>query len=110
MSGSDTASLPERDVDGYLIDPKAWLPDIAATLAALEGVTLREDHYIVLHAMRDFYQRYDHAPNNRAMISYLGKTLGKDWGNSSRIMLLFGGTAAKTAAKWAGLPKPAHCL
>lgn len=110
MNVADTASLPTRDVDGYLVDRKEWTPDIAAALAALDGVTLKDEHFIVLDAIRSFYERFDHAPNNRAMVSYLGKTLGDDWGSSSKIMLLFGGSAAKTAAKWAGLPKPAHCL
>jgi len=37
-------------------------------------------------------------------------TLGPEQGSSMALMKLFGGTPAKTVAKYAGLAKPPHCL
>ncbi len=105
-----SAPLPPRDADGYLLNPEDWSHAVAAALAAQDGTQLSAEHVMILDALRDFHDTFDHAPNNRAMVNYLGKTLGSEWGNSARIMRLFGGTAARTAARWAGLPKPAHCL
>jgi tRNA 2-thiouridine synthesizing protein E len=50
------------------------------------------------------------SPASRALISHMKKELGAEKGRSVYVMKLFGGSAAKTAAKIAGLPKPDNCI
>jgi tRNA 2-thiouridine synthesizing protein E len=107
---TNPASLPPRDSDGFLMNRADWSPGIAIAMAGAEGVILGDEHWLVLESIRSFYLRYDHAPNNRALVNHIARTVGESVGNSTRLMMLFGGTPAKTAARWAGLPKPAHCL
>jgi tRNA 2-thiouridine synthesizing protein E len=50
------------------------------------------------------------SPASRALINYMKKELGAEKGRSVYVMKLFGGSAATTAAKIAGLPKPDNCI
>lgn len=102
--------LPPRDKEGYLRDLDAWSPTVAEALAAVEDIHLTEAHWEVLELLRAFYQRHKLAPNNRALVKAVGTELGPDKGRSLHLMLLFGGSFAKTAARLAGLPRPTHCL
>ncbi len=99
-----------RDKEGYLVDLACWQPAIAQQLAEEENITLTEAHWQIIQALRDFYIKFDHAPNNRALVKFCAQTLGEEKISSAYIMSLFGGTPAKTAAKIAGLPRPTHCL
>lgn len=102
--------LPPRDKEGYLIDLSVWSPQVAVALAREEGIALSDAHWDIIHALRDFYARFDHAPNNRALVKYCAQQFGSDRISSAYIMGLFGGSPAKMAAKIAGLPRPTHCL
>ncbi|MCC5873217.1 MAG: TusE/DsrC/DsvC family sulfur relay protein [Gammaproteobacteria bacterium] len=102
--------LPPRDKEGYLRDLATWTPAVAEALAAGEDIILTEAHWEVLELLRAFYARHKLAPNNRALVKAVGAELGPDKGRSLHLMLLFGGSFAKTAARIAGLPRPTHCL
>lgn len=106
MSGAVLA----RDKEGYLLVLADWTPEAADQLANEAGISLTDAHWEILHSLRDFYVRFDHAPNNRALVKYCAQQLGADKISSAYLMTLFGGTPAKTAAKIAGLPRPTHCL
>lgn len=106
MSGINVA----RDKEGYLVELSCWEPAIAEQLAQEESITLTTAHWDVIRLLREFYEKFDHAPNNRALVKYCAQTLGADRVSSAYLMGLFGGTPAKTAAKIAGLPRPTHCL
>lgn len=104
------SELPPRDKEGYLRDLESWNPGVAEALAAREDIHLTEAHWEVMHLLRAFYARHKLAPNNRALVKAVGAELGPDKGRSLHLMLLFGGSFAKTAARIAGLPRPTHCL
>jgi len=104
------SELPPRDKEGYLRDLESWSPGVAAALAAREDIHLTEAHWEVMHLLRAFYARHKLAPNNRALVKAVGAELGPEKGRSLHLMLLFGGSFAKTAARIAGLPRPTHCL
>ena len=103
-------ALPPQDPEGFLLNREDWTQEIAEALAAAEGRTLTEDHWAVISLVQDFYDRYGIAPNNRALVRAVKTALGPSLGSSLALMKLFGGTPAKTVAKYAGLAKPPHCL
>lgn len=104
------STLPPCDKEGYLRDLDAWTPAVAEALADREAIHLTEAHWEVMHLLRVFYASHKLAPNNRALVKAVGAELGPDKGRSLHLMLLFGGSFAKTAARIAGLPRPTHCL
>ena len=98
------------DDEGYLLTLDCWNESVAAKLASREKIKLTEAHWEIIRLIRKFYQRYQMSPASRALISYVRKELGSDKGRSVYVMRLFGGSAAKTVAKIAGLPKPDNCI
>lgn len=105
-----STATPARDKEGYLMVLTDWTPAVASQLATEDGISLTDAHWEILHLLRDFYARFDHAPNNRALVKYCTQQLGAERISSAYLMSLFGGSPAKTAAKYAGLPRPTHCL
>ena len=49
----DTEEVTER---GFLSDPERWSPDVANALAKAEGIDLTDTHWVVLKAIRTFYE------------------------------------------------------
>ena len=99
------------DEEGYLLSLDRWDESVAVELACRENIKLTEAHWEIIWLIsRNFYQRYQMAPASRALISYVKKELGSEKGRSVYVMRLFGGSAAKTVAKIAGLPKPDNCI
>lgn len=105
-----SAERLDRDKEGYLLVLADWTPEAATQLASEAGISLTDAHWEILDLLRAFYDRFDHAPNNRALVKYCAQHLGADKISSAYLMTLFGGSPAKTAAKIAGLPRPTHCL
>ena len=98
------------DDEGYLLELKFWDESAAVELASRESIRLTDGHWEIIRLLRKFYRRYQMAPASKALINYVKKELGADKGRSIYVMRLFGGSAAKTAAKIAGLPKPDNCI
>ncbi|SDL86082.1 TusE/DsrC/DsvC family sulfur relay protein [Pseudomonas indica] len=98
------------DKDGYLADLSDWSTLVAEALAAREELSLSQEHWEILHLMRDFYTEFQLSPATRPLIKYVALKLGPEKGNSLHLNRLFKGTPAKLAAKLAGLPKPTNCL
>lgn len=98
------------DKEGYLRNLNDWSEQIAQSLAEADGITLTANHWEIITLLRRYHKRYQASPATRALISYVKKELGPDKGKSTYLMKLFGGSAAKTASKIAGLPKPDNCL
>jgi tRNA 2-thiouridine synthesizing protein E len=100
----------ELDKDGFLVDLSDWSDEVAAALAAAEGIELSPEHWEVLTLLRCFYAEFQLSPATRPLIKYTALKLGAEKGNSLHLNRLFKGTPAKLAAKLAGLPKPTNCL
>ena len=98
------------DDEGHLLTLDHWNESVAVELASRENIKLTEAHWEIIRLIRKFYQRYQMAPASRALISYVKKEVGSDKGRSVYVMRLFGGSAAKTVVKIAGLPKPDNCI
>lgn len=98
------------DEEGFLVDLGDWDLNVAGWLAENEGVTLLEAHIEVLQLLRSYYQKTQVSPAMRVFVKVVRSELGAESGNSIYLMQLFGESPAKTAAKWAGLPRPTNCL
>ena len=97
-------STVEVDGEGFLAEPAAWSREMAAEIAAQNGIDeLTDRHWTVVDYMRTTYLRTGSAPSIR--------TLGKASGVPIKeLYQLFPKGPAKLAAKIAGIPKPRGCI
>ena len=94
----------EVDEDGFMVEPEEWNDEVAAALATTEGVdSLTEEHWKVMHYLRDYYKEFGGAPMIRKLCKETGFPL-------KRIYELFPSGPAKGACKLAGLAKPTGCV
>ena len=100
----------DTDKQGYLLDVADWNTDLAVILAEQENIELSEDHWQVIHFVRNFYLEYKTSPAIRALIKALKAEFGEEKANSRYLYRLFPKGPAKQATKIAGLPKPARCI
>lgn len=100
----------ETDAEGYLKHPADWSADLAAEIAAGEGITMTDAHWQVVRLVRDFYLEFNTSPAIRMLVKAMAREFGEEKGNSRYLFRLFPQGPAKQATKIAGLPKPAKCL
>ena len=94
----------EVDEDGFMENPEEWNEDVALALASTEDVTdLTEEHWKLVHYLRDYFQQYGIAPMIRKLCKETGFPLKK-------VYELFPSGPAKGACKVAGLAKPTGCV
>jgi tRNA 2-thiouridine synthesizing protein E len=93
----------EFDAEGFMVDPKAWTPEIAETIAASLNITLTERHWVVINFARKEFETTGQPPTLRRIT----KATDVD---TKEIYQLFPGGPAKIAAKIAGLGKPTGCI
>jgi dissimilatory sulfite reductase related protein len=92
------------DEDGFLEDPSVWTEEIAGALSKMEEVDeMTENHWKVVHYLRDYYQEFGIAPMIRKLCKQTGFKL-------KEIYAMFPTGPAKGACKIAGLPKPTGCV
>ena len=93
----------ELNAEGFMLDPHAWTPEIAAAIAESEGLQLTERHWLVINFARQEFEATGEAPTLRRIT----KTSGVD---TKEMYSLFPMGPAKLAAKIAGLGKPTGCI
>jgi TusE/DsrC/DsvC family sulfur relay protein len=94
----------ELDPEGFLVETDQWNEEIAAEIAAENGIPeLTERHWLVVNYMRDTYLTTGSAPSIRS----LGKQSGVP---IKELYQLFPKGPAKLAAKIGGIPKPRGCI
>ncbi|MCF6808050.1 TusE/DsrC/DsvC family sulfur relay protein [Thiotrichales bacterium 19S9-12] len=98
------------DDNGFLLDLKQWNIEFAQITAKNENITLTDEHWEIIHFLREFYQKYNTSPAIRALVKALQLRFGEAKGNSIYLHQLFPKSPAIQAAKIAGLPKPARCI
>ncbi|MHB0991947.1 MAG: TusE/DsrC/DsvC family sulfur relay protein [Burkholderiales bacterium] len=96
--------LPEIDTEGYLIEPQDWSEAIAADFARQENITLTDEHWSVIHFMRDYYEEHQIAPDARFAIKHLAEKLGAV--SRNKLFELFPYGYVKQACKIAGMKRP----
>jgi tRNA 2-thiouridine synthesizing protein E len=110
MQNLATTALPPLDQDGHLCNHLDWTPAVACQMAANDGLILTEQHLLILQQVREFYQRFEHAPATRPLLRFLIKQLGDQISNAQLMADFQTGLVARTLSRLAGLPKPANCL
>jgi tRNA 2-thiouridine synthesizing protein E len=98
------------DKEGYLRNLSDWSEDVASAIAIEESITLCNEHWDIIHLLREFYQSFEISPAMRPLVKYVGIKLGKEKANSIYLLRLFPPSPAKIASKIAGLPRPTNCL
>jgi dissimilatory sulfite reductase related protein len=96
--------MPQRDAEGYLIEPGDWSEDVARALAREENIELSEDHWDAINFMRDFYEENQVAADARFVIKHLAERMGKD--AHKKLFELFPYGYVKQACKIAGMRRP----
>ena len=93
------------DADGYLLDPEDWSAAVAEQMAEEDGVTLSDEHWLLIDFLHRFYKEYGIAPE----LPILSRNLCKDQNDCKwtrkYIKTLFP-EGANTACRYAGLPAP----
>ena len=100
----------QTDKHGYLSELNEWNEEIALHIAELEQIQMSDNHWEVVHFVRDFYEEYQTSPAIRLLVKAMKKQLGEEKGNSIYLYKLFPKGPAKQATRIAGLPKPAKCI
>jgi tRNA 2-thiouridine synthesizing protein E len=99
-----TDLMPERDGEGYLIEPAEWNEDIARVLAQEENIELTDLHWEVVRFMRDYLEEHQVAADARFVIKHLEASLGKE--ARKKLFELFPYGYVKQACKIAGMKRP----
>jgi tRNA 2-thiouridine synthesizing protein E len=96
----------EATETGFLVSADDWDRDVAAAIAAAEGVELTPDHWDVIEYLREAY--FDHngeQPNNRAILKAMQEKWPGRQVDNKTLFDLFPGNPSKQAGKIAGLPE-----
>lgn len=99
-----STNMPERDDEGYLLEPGDWNEDIARALADEENIQLNDDHWDVIHFMRAFYEEGQVAADARFVIKHLAERMGRE--AQKKLFELFPYGYVKQACKIAGMRRP----
>jgi tRNA 2-thiouridine synthesizing protein E len=88
--------------EGYFTDPTQWTKEIAAEIAAEEGLVLTDKHISMIEYLRDRFSK-----GEVLTIRGVGKSGIVD---IKGFYELFPGAPMKKATKIAGIPKPVSCI
>ena len=90
--------------EGFMTDPTEWNKDIAAAIAAEEGIPeLTADHWKVIDWLATGRHRTGKSPTLRQITTGTGV-------NTKQLFALFPKGPAKKVARIAGLGKPEGCV
>lgn len=92
----------EVNDEGYFTDPSQWTKEIAAAIAAEEGLELTDKHYEMLE-----YLRNKQANGDQLTIRGINKSGIVD---VKTFYGMFPGAPLKKSTKIAGIPKPTSCV
>lgn len=92
--------------NGRLADISKWTPEVAASIAEHEGLTLNHEHWAIIELMRDFYRRYNISPIARLLKKHIKRQLGAEFSNDDYLDSLFPNNVLIQGTRIAGLPVP----
>ena len=98
------------DGEGYLLDFSSWTPEVAETMAKIDGLALTDEHWRIIRLLREYFAEYEIAPPMRALVGLLRERLGDERIESRMLYRLFPEGPAKQACRYAGLPRPVSCI
>ncbi len=96
-----------RDIEGYIVDPADWNPDLAVKLAEEEALELTDEYWQILNFMREYWLDNKVAPDVRHVTEHLVKVYGYDKKAAKKhLFSLFPYGYVKQACKVAGMQRP----
>ena len=113
MTTQDEDSLctnPDFDKHGHLVNWQDWSPALAKQMAARDKVQLTEAHWALFNLLRDLYAQTGETPPMRLFIRVIRDNLGEEMATSRFLYRLFPDAPIKHLCRYAGLPKPPHCI
>jgi tRNA 2-thiouridine synthesizing protein E len=94
----------ETDSEGYLLHPDDWSEDFASAEAQREGLALTDEHWQVIHFLREYFHDHRVQPQVRVMIRHFARAWGPQRGNNHYLHELFPvGGPQKQGNRLAGL-------
>ena len=96
----------ELTTDGRLKNPDDWSEHVAIELAHGEGLVLNDDHWDVIDAMREYYQKFNQPPIRKLLKSMLAEKYGPDKAEDDYLRSLFPNDVLVQGTRVAGLPVP----
>ena len=98
------------DSEGFLKNKEDWIEELMRQMALNDGLSLSDNHILVIKTVREYFEKFATTPPMRGLIKYLKTSGHEDLASSVALARLFPDGAAKTAARYAGLPKPVKCI
>jgi len=95
---------------GNLVNLEDWSRELAEYLAEKENIKLTDEHWMVIHFLREFYQQYGIAPMVKLLVKHMKQQLGPEIGNNEYLYSLFPKGPARQGSRIAGLPEPQGCI
>ena len=96
--------------DGFLRDPNTWNEDLAIRIASDLEIALTDEHWQVIHGVRNFYERTGRSLSMRPLVRVVRNQIAKNLGSSIALAQLFGNKTTRHVAMISGLPKPSDCI
>ena len=96
-----------HDPDGNLSDLPEWSEDIARQLAAEEGIELSEEHWEVIHLLRNHYRLNGNTHSGPHLLRALEEPFGARGGRKYLYQLFPRGPIVQ-GSKIGGLPPPPY--
>ena len=97
-----TGEVNER---GFLSDPERWGPGVANALAKAEGIDLTDTHWVVLKAIRTFYEENEAPTSYHVLCQEVDEDLRPlKYSCVHAMKQLFPEGGIKQASRIAGLP------
>lgn len=75
--------------EGYIVDLEDWSEDFVYALAEAEDLDLTDEHWQVIHFIRDFHDKNNVQPNVRTMIKHFRDVWGAEKGSNRYLHDIF---------------------
>ena len=103
-----TVMVGEKEVrtcsEGYIVNQDDWSEGFVTAQADVEGIELTDEHWQVIHFLRDYYQEHGVQCEVRKMVKHFKLVWGSERGNSSYLHRIFPrGGPQKQGNRLAGL-------
>ena len=96
----------ERDHEGFLLFPDAWTPEIAIELAVESNQLLTDNHWQIIHYIRDYFEEMERVPEARSVLKHMKSLWGTGYGTRRYLYELFPIGYGQSACKIAGMRLP----
>lgn len=94
------------DQEGYILNMEDWTEEFAIAQAAVEGLTLTDEHWDVIRFIRTYYEEHNVQAQVRDMIRHFKEAWGAERGNNHYLHDMFPmGGPQKQGNRVAGIRK-----